>query len=124
MKCLVNIVTLLPELRSGDHEFYFRYLRKNPERFDQLLSLLKDKIARENTRFRKNISAEGRLMLTLTFLATGISQQRLSFAFRIGKSAVEKSLAETCQAIYDSLKGTYLRASATPNDWLHISKQF
>ena len=96
VKCLVNIVTLLPELRSGDHEFYFRYLRKNPERFDQLLSLLKDKIARENTRFRKNISAEGRLMLTLTFLATGISQQRLSFAFRIGKSAVEKSLAETC----------------------------
>ena len=32
---------LLPDLISGDREFYFRYLRMNPERFEHLLSLVK-----------------------------------------------------------------------------------
>ena len=32
---------LLPDLLSGDREFYFRYLRMNPERFEHLLSLVK-----------------------------------------------------------------------------------
>ena len=85
---------------------------------------MKDKIARENTRFRKSISVEERLVLTLRYLATGMSQQSLSFAFRIGKSTVGKILAETYQELYDSLKDTYLRAPTTPNDWLRISKQF
>lgn len=85
---------------------------------------MKDKIARENTRFRKSISVEERLVLTLRYLATGMSQQSLSFAFRIGKSTVGKILAETYQELYDSLKDTYLRAPTTPNDWLRISKKF
>ena len=83
---------------------------------------MKDTIARENTRFRKSISVEERLVLTLRYLATGMSQQSLSFAFRIGKSTVGKILAETYQELYDSLKDTHLRAPTTPHDWLRISK--
>ena len=96
----MNIITYYQkELRFGDCECYFRYLRMNPERFDHLLSLVKDKITKENTRFRKSISAEERLVLTLKFFATGMSQQSLRFAFRIGESTVQNILAETCQAI-------------------------
>ena len=35
-----------------------------------------------------------------------------------------KIFAEICQAIYDSLKGTYLRALTTTNNLLRISRQF
>ena len=45
-------------------------------------------------------------------------QQLLSFAFRIAKSIVGKILAETCQAIYVSLKSTYLQA--LPNDFQNL----
>ena len=82
---------LLLELRSGEHEFYFSYLRMNPEKIGHLQSLVKDKITKENGKFRKGISAEERLVLTLSILATGMSKQSLSFAFRIGKSTVEKA---------------------------------
>ena len=54
----MNIIYLLLELLSGDCEFYFRYLRMNADRFDHLLSSVKDKITKENTRLRKSISAE------------------------------------------------------------------
>ena len=82
----------------------------NPERFKHLFSLVKDKISKESTEFRTSISSRERVLLKIGFLATGISQQSLSFAFRIGKTTTTFILRETCEVIYDSLKDTYLRA--------------
>ena len=67
----------------------------NPERFEHLPSLVKDKISKENTKFRRSISPRERLVLTIRFLATGISQQNLSFSFRIVKTTVSSILRET-----------------------------
>ena len=75
-----------------------------PERFDHLLNLIRDKITKKDTRFRKPVSAEESLALTIRFLATGESQQSLSFSYRLGKATVSNIVSETCQAIYDSLK--------------------
>ena len=72
-KYLANIITYYQNY-VGDREFYFRYLRMNPERFDHLLSFVNNKITKENTRVRKSISAEERVLLTLGFRATGMSQ--------------------------------------------------
>ena len=101
---------LLLDLLIGDREFFFRRLRMNPERFKHLFSLVKDKISKESTEFRTSISSRERVLLKIGFLATGISQQSLSFAFRIGKTTTTFILRETCEVIYDSLKDTYLRA--------------
>ena len=38
---------LLPDLLSGEREFYFRYLRMNPEQLEHLLSLVKDKTSKK-----------------------------------------------------------------------------
>ena len=129
LQCLLQKILgeyhhLLLEQRSGEHEFYFSHLRMNPEKFDHLLSLVKDKITNENAKFRKSISAEERLELTLRIFATGMSQQSMNFAFRIGKSTVGKALAENLAAIYGKPKSTYRRAPTTPNNWLRVSKQF
>ena len=68
------------------------------ERFSHLLSLVQERISSKDTRIRKSISAEERLVLTLRFLASGENQQSLSFSFRIGRQSVSWIVAETCKA--------------------------
>ena len=53
---------LIPELRAADREYFFRYFRMNPERFDHLLELVGDKIVKKVTRFRKSISTSYRML--------------------------------------------------------------
>ena len=89
----------------------------SPERFQHLLSLVKPLIEKKDTKFRKCISAAERLALTLRFLATGDSQQSLSFSFRIGKATVSKIISETCDAIYTVLKDTYLSPPQSKEEW-------
>ena len=96
----------------------------SPDRFDNLLTLVKPIIEKRDTKFRKPIPAAERLALTLRFLATGDSQQSLSFSFRIGKATVSKIISETCEAIYKVLKEKYLSAPETAAEWLNISEQF
>ena len=116
--------TLLPELKSGDREFFYRYLRMSPDRFRHLLSTVEGLISKNDTNFRKSVSAEERLVVTLRFLATGDSQQSLSFSFRLGKSTVSRIISETCDAIYQSLKDDYLRCPASTSEWLAIADDF
>lgn len=107
-----------------DRESFFRFHRMVPERFHHLLSLVEDRITKKETNLRKPISAKERLSITLRYLATGESQQSLSFAYRIGRNTVSKIVYETSDAIFDSLKTEYLRAPETSQDWKNISKQF
>ena len=55
----------------------------SPERFDHLLSLMREKLARKY-HIRAPISPEERLAVTLRYLATGDSQISLAFAFKLG----------------------------------------
>ena len=103
MKYLVNIITYYQSYVWWPW-ILFQVSENEPWKIWLSLHLVKDKIAKENTRFRKSISVEERLVLTLRYLATGMSQQSLSFAFRIGKSTVGKILAETYQELYTHWK--------------------
>ena len=60
------------------------------ERFDHLLNLVRRRIQKKDTVFRKAITAEERLVMTLRYLATGCSQQTLSYAFRVGRASVSR----------------------------------
>ena len=101
-----------------------RFLRMSPERFEHLLSLVGPLIQKEDTRFRRSISPEERLAVTLRFLATGDAQQSLSFSFRIGKSTLSKVISETCQMIYECLKDKFLQPPETESDWGKIARSF
>ena len=65
-----------------------------------------------------------RLSITLRYLATGESQQSLSFSYRIGRITVSNILSEVCKAIFDCLKSEYLRQPDTAEEWTNISNQF
>ena len=95
-----------------------------PERFEHLLSLVGPIISKRNTHLRESISAELRLVITLRFLSSGDAQQSLSYSFRIGKTTVSNIISETCSAIYDQLKETYMHAPKSEKDWLNIASGF
>ena len=94
----------------------------SPDRFDHLLSLVEPAISKQNN-YRQPISAAGRLCLTVRFLASGDSQQSLSFAFRIGRSTVLDIIEETCEAIYNILAPIYLKPPSFPQEWAKISNK-
>ena len=68
-------------MRDSDREFHFKYVRMLKERFDNLLSLVRDKIMKKDTQMRSAITAEQRLLITLRYLASGVSQQDLNLKF-------------------------------------------
>ena len=75
---------LYRELRKTDREFHYRYLRMSKERFDHLLELVRDKITKKDTYYtRKAIISEERLVITLRYLASGMSQQDCTTASNI-----------------------------------------
>ena len=84
------------ELSSDDWEYYYRYLRMSPERFEHLFNLVGPLIAKQDTNYRKSIPAKKRLVITLPYLAEGCSQQALSLGFRVCKSTVSKRYVKHC----------------------------
>ena len=86
----------------------------SPESFDVLLRHVEPHISKENTRFRESVPASTRLAVTLRYLASGESQQSLSWSFRLGRTTVSKIVRETCEAIWKVLSpidGTRMEAN-------------
>ena len=71
--------------------FLFLYLRMSPDRFQHLLLPIAPVISKPTTWFRKSISAEQRLVVTLRYVATGKTQQSLSFGYRNWKNYNEQN---------------------------------
>ena len=78
-------------------EYFFRFVRMTPQRFEHLLSLVGPHLQRTTTKMREPISPAERLVLTLIFLASGDFQQSLCFSFRISRAAICTILSETCE---------------------------
>ncbi|KAK6196371.1 hypothetical protein SNE40_001608 [Patella caerulea] len=81
-------------------------------------------IQRQDTVMRESFSGDQRLALTLRFLATGESLHSLSFAYRVGRCTASGIVKDTCTAIYNCMKGTYLKMPDTPEKWKNIDKDF
>ena len=96
----------------------------SPQRLEHLLQIVGPVIQKVDATFRKSISAEQRLVITLRFLVTGEVQQLLSFEYRVGKSTVCNIISETSKAISGCLKEEYLKALSESEEWLSISKDF
>ena len=94
----------------------------SPERYDHIFRLVSPLITKQDTNLREAIPASERLAVMLRFLASGESQQSLSFAYRTGKSTVSRILRETCDAIFSVLKDPYLKPPSSKDDWKNIKK--
>ena len=93
---------MYPELRSNPGQFK-EYCRMLPPTFDYVVEAIKPVVERATTNFRKPISVEERLMVTLRYLATGIQFRQLAFSFRISRSSISQIVKEVCKAIWTAL---------------------
>ncbi|CAN7945833.1 unnamed protein product [Ixodes pacificus] len=91
-----------------------------PSTFDTLLELVRDKIRKTNTNWRKAITPEQRLIVTLRFLAAGQYIRGASFNNCMGCSTVCGIIQETCQALWDVLQPLCLTCPQHADEWLQV----
>lgn len=100
---------LMKELDLQLPVLFTNFLRLSRDNFDLILGLVSPLIERQDTILRESISARDRLMVTLRYLGTGDSFKSLSYLFRISQPSITKIVPETCEAIFQSLKGRHLK---------------
>ncbi|KAL4717432.1 hypothetical protein ACJJTC_000581 [Scirpophaga incertulas] len=113
---------LFPRLLSDSARFH-TYFRMSKTKFYKLLYWTKPHIQQQDTRFRKSIGAEERLMVTIRFLATGDSFKTIGESFRLGYSTVQEIIHTTCAVIWEVLSKLVM---PEPNKemWKKISEDF
>ncbi|KAM4026934.1 uncharacterized protein ACNLHF_008145 [Anomaloglossus baeobatrachus] len=119
---------------KGHFRVLYNDLRRFPEKFtlfcrltipafDRLLSIVQSDLFYADTRMRKSISAEERLLITLRFLATGESYTSLHLQFRVGKSTISEIVRCTCGVIWEKLQPMVM-PSPTEETWLQVAAGF
>ena len=100
---------LLEDLRL-DGAGFINFLRMSTSDFEILLRMVAPKISRRNTKYRKAITPDIRLAITLRYLASGDSFTSLMYTFRISKQTISTVVPEVCEALISALKG-YIKVS-------------
>ncbi|XP_018305413.1 uncharacterized protein [Mycetomoellerius zeteki] len=95
--------------------------RLTVEQIEELLNLLHPALTKAS--MREFLHPEFRLAFTLCFLASGDSLNSMARYWRIGKSTSYKIVIETCNAIWQCLKKTYLK-QPSEEEWKNIEKCF
>lgn len=96
--------TFLSETRIEDPKTYRNFLRMSPEKFDELLELVRPYITKSDTFFRDAIPAKVKLEVVLAYLATGCSFGTLEACFRVAVSTISDFLVPVLQSISKVLK--------------------
>lgn len=80
------------------------FTRMSPSDFEHLITLIGPKIAKKDTHWRKAISIQDRLAVTIRFLATGDSFTSLQYLFKISKQSISTIVPQVCEALVEVLK--------------------
>lgn len=100
---------LISEMRSEDPTAFRAMFRMSADQFDSILEKIRPIIFKKDTRMRKAIPCETRLMITLKFLSTGDSYRSLMHFFRVPHNTISGIIPTTCKAIFSTLSGDYLK---------------
>ena len=116
--------TCMSEMREHFPDKHRQTFRMDTECFAEILTAIRDRITKKDTFFRKAISAEQRLAVTLYYLSTGDSFSTVALLFRLGTSTVRELVFATCEAIWDCLCEKYLKTPNSPQEWRQIAKDY
>jgi hypothetical protein len=75
-------------------------------------------------RGRGSIEPGEKLVVTLRFLATGMSYKSLQYSFRVAHNTISLFVPEVCQAIYDEFREELFTLPSTPDKWREVAHTF
>ena len=76
------------------------------------------------TRFRLPMSPEGRLAITLQFLATWETYKSLMYQYRVSEVSITRFVSEVCQVIIESFIEEYMSLPDSKEKELSVAKEF
>ena len=114
---------LIQELRIHDQEYFFKYFRMSPTRYEHFLGMVAPLITKSSVK-RETIGASERLSVTLRYLVTGDSQVTIATSFRISPTSIGRIINDTSEAIWITLKEKYMMAPQNENQWKVIASEF
>ncbi|KAG0730177.1 Protein ALP1-like [Chionoecetes opilio] len=120
----IQYKNLVQELALEDENGYRNWMRLDRRQFHEVLELIRPAISRQDTNMRAAVSAEERLAITLRHLATGESQQSLSYQFRVSQPLISMIIPSVCTAIYEALQPDYMRVPTTQDEWRNVAAEF
>ena len=86
--------------RNIPEEFFYRQMRMSRDTFDTLLTTLRHKLQREDTRLRNCIPPEKFLAIGLYRLAHGGSFENAGIARNVGKATAREAFTDVVNALY------------------------
>ena len=85
-----------------DHEYFFKFFRMTPTKYEHFLSLIAPAITKSSLRC-ETIGASEQLMVTLRYIFGGTSQIDLAGLFRMSPISIGRIINETSIAIWTIL---------------------
>ncbi|CAI6376435.1 unnamed protein product [Macrosiphum euphorbiae] len=92
-------LSLINDLLFQESGQFENFVRMAYSDFKYLVSLIRPQVEKKTTHWRKPISVEERLAVTLRFLVTGDSYTSLQYTFKISKSTISSIIPEICIAL-------------------------
>lgn len=99
---------------------FYNFLRMSATDYEMLLSMITQRISKQDTNKRPAISAATRLALTLRYLATGDSYSSLGYTFHVSKQAISDIIPQVCCALVKELS-EHVQVSKSGRDACHSS---
>lgn len=94
-------------------EWWRENIRMTHETFDILCDELRPHLEREHTRFRRPVSVEARVAVTIWRVATNVEYRTIAALFGLGRSTVGEIVLDTCEVIAQKLMPKYVRIPCT-----------
>ncbi|CAN7943693.1 unnamed protein product [Ixodes hexagonus] len=114
--------TAMPLLMSGDREYFKKYYKTMPEKFDELHALVEEHLTRPHV-VREPLPSRLRLAVTLRFLSSGMLLQDVALSFKIGISTASDIVHSTCRILWKVLQ-PLCREMPTPRKWEDVPEGF
>jgi len=115
---------LVNELRDEDPLAYKTFMRCGPDVFNELCRRLHPWLLRKPSNYRKPLSPELMVAITLRFLASGSDYRSLAFGFRVASNTISGVVKEVCHAIVGELEEELLSTPNTEDAWREVATQF
>lgn len=115
---------ILKELKLQNGENYRQYLKLDADTYGYILDKIRPLITKETTRFRRPISPEEQLAITLSFFATGETYHSLMYQYRVSVASISLFVPRVSWAIISKLKEECMPFPKTSSEWEEIAEEF